>query len=194
MAAIDSDAAAFDRWVAEHGGLVRRVCRSILRDADLGDDAAQETFVRLWRQLTARRRPDSIAGWLRRAAVSASLDQFRRRQVQATATRELQTRADHASRPRGPIDAAADDELRRHYEAALARLPEGQRTVFLLRHEGGLRLSEVAEALGIALPTAKTQFARACVRLQGLLAAFRNDSPRSAPPRTDGDDTQETPR
>ena len=50
---------------------------------------------------------------------------------------------------------------------------EGQRTVFLLRHEGGLPLAEVAETLGVALPTVKTQFARACLKLQSRLRPYR---------------------
>ena len=53
------------------------------------------------------------------------------------------------------------------------RLPEGQRTVFQLRHFGCLPLAEVAETLDLALPTVKTQFARACLRLQSALAPHR---------------------
>jgi RNA polymerase sigma factor (sigma-70 family) len=71
--------------------------------------------------------------------------------------------------------AARDVELRGRFEAALAELPEGQRTVFLLRHDGGLALSEVAETLDVSLPTVKTQFARACLKLQAKLAAFAPD-------------------
>jgi DNA-directed RNA polymerase specialized sigma24 family protein len=59
------------------------------------------------------------------------------------------------------------------FERALLELPDGQRTVFLLRHEGGLTLAEVADALGVAVPTAKTQFARACLKLQEKLAPFQ---------------------
>ena len=51
-----------------------------------------------------------------------------------------------------------------------------QRTVFVLRHSGGLRLREVAETLGLALPTVKTHFARACLKLQTTLAAFDEGS------------------
>ena len=78
-----------------------------------------------------------------------------------------------AERGRGPARAIADAELRERYEHALERLSERQRAAFLLRHEGGMSLSEVADALEIALPTVKTQFARAVLKLQALLSEFR---------------------
>ena len=49
----------------------------------------------------------------------------------------------------------------------------GQREIFLLRHDGGLSLAEVADSLELALPTVKTQFARAALKLQAKLAGFR---------------------
>ena len=71
-----------------------------------------------------------------------------------------------------PDERASLAELRERLERALRDLPGGQRTVFLLRHEGGLSLREVADTLGVALPTARTQFARACLRLQRGLREF----------------------
>lgn len=164
-------APAFDEIVARHQREVLRVCRSILRDEHLSADAAQETFVRLWRRIEEGREPGSSPGWLRKVAVSASLDLARRR-----AARPAETPIDE-SVPDRRADATRGDagELALRLESALAELPEGQRTVFLLRHEGGLALSEVAETLGLALPTVKTQFARACLKLQQKLARHRPD-------------------
>ena len=169
--------ATFERLIEEHGGPVHRVCRAILRDEHLGNDAAQETFVRLWRRLRRYGLPESVGGWIRRAAVSSALDVARRRDVRERTTRTLLDSATDAtveSRER-PETVAAGHELRQRLEAALERLPEGQRTVFLLRHDAGLSLREAAEMLGLALPTVKTQFARACVRLQSILSTFAED-------------------
>jgi RNA polymerase sigma-70 factor (ECF subfamily) len=174
-AAADDPREAFDGLVALHGGEVLRVCRAILRDEHLGRDAAQETFLRLWSRVSAERAPRALGGWLRSVAVSTALDAARRRRARGDA--ELLGRP-AAGEHELPEDAAARSELARRLEAALARLPEGQRTVFELRHFGGLSLSEVAEALGLALPTAKTHFARACLKLQAALTTYRDGEPR----------------
>jgi RNA polymerase sigma-70 factor (ECF subfamily) len=163
---------AFDQLVASHERQVLRLCRAILRDDHLGADAAQETFLRLWRRITSGRAPDRSPAWLRRVAVTTSLDLARRRAQDARETGDVD---DVASGDHAAEIAARDVELRGRFEAALAELPEGQRTVFLLRHDGGLALSEVAETLDVSLPTVKTQFARACLKLQAKLAAFAPD-------------------
>ncbi len=163
--------AAFDRLVAEHGPSVLRVCRSILRDDHLGADAAQETFVRLWTRLVANRAPRRFGAWLRRVAITASLDLRRRREVRERVVDRIGSELrEHAGR--SPEDHLAARELEERFAQALERLSDGQRTVFLLRHSGGLHLAEVAETLDVSLPTVKTQFARACLKLQDALRPF----------------------
>lgn len=167
-------ATAFEELVAEHQRSVLRVCRSILRDDHLGADAAQETFLRLWRQLRTEGAPARLAAWLRRAAVTTSLDALRRRR-RGTRALEVELPPDDAVDPAAPSPAGrlASRELFERFERALDRLSPGQRTVFLLKHSGGLSLAEVAETLGVSVPTAKTQFARACLALQRALRSYR---------------------
>ena len=166
----------FDALLVTHRRSVEGVCRAILRDDDLAADATQETFVRLWARLAREGEPAHCGAWLRRVALTTSLDLARRREARAHA--EAEGRIDvgaPAPDSSSPITRAATAELEAHFELALRDLPEGQRTVFLCRHRGGLTLREVAELLGLGLPTTRTQFARAALRLQSRLAHFRNE-------------------
>ena len=166
--------ASFERLVAEHRHAVLRHCRAIVRDDHLGADAAQETFVRLWRALSSGAAPQSVAAWLRRVATTASLDALRRgARVRAESRAETpDALVETAARDAPPDEEAAARELDERFEHALRSLSEGQRTVFLLRHAAGLPLAQVAETLGLAPSTVKTQFARACLALQHALRAF----------------------
>ena len=157
----------------EHGAQIHRLCCSVLRDEHLGADAAHETFVRLWKRLSDGKTPEHYAAWLQRVAVTTSLD-FLRRQRGDEDLGEYEPLAQD-----DPSDEVAQQELERHFEAAVAGLPEGQRTVFLLRHSGGMGLAEIAAVLGVALPTVKTQFARACLRLQARLTHFQPKDAKS---------------
>jgi RNA polymerase sigma-70 factor (ECF subfamily) len=159
--------ATFERLVAEHHGRVLRVCRSILRDEHLGADAAQETFLRLWKEVRAGREPRQFAAWLAQVATRTSLDFLRR----AGARARVEEREERRSEPE-PAALLERTEIERRFERALAGLSEGQRAVFLLRHSGGLTLRAAADSLGLALPTAKTQFARACLKLQAALKDY----------------------
>ena len=169
----ESTPAHFDELLDRHRGEVFRVCRSILGDDHLGADAAQETFLRLWNELGRGTSLARAGAWLRRVAVRVSLDHARRRGARPTS--ELAAEPPSNAALAEPSAAASRDELRRRLALALADLSDRQRTVFLLRHEAGLPLSAVADALGVSLPTAKTQFARAVLRLQNALADERPD-------------------
>lgn len=162
--------ALFEELVATHRGELRKLCRAILRDDALCDDALQQTFLRLWERLRRGRAPERPQGWLARVAVNASVDLVRR----AGARPDAAALEDPPARPAdAPEEGARLAELERRLRSALAELPEGQRTVFQLRHDAGLPLAEIATALGVALPTVKTQFARAAAKLQRRLSAFR---------------------
>jgi len=166
----------FESLVARHERDVLRITRSVLRDEHLSADAAQEAFVRLWRRMgepgDALERPEA---WLHRAALSSALDVARRREVRTRGETSANPLEDVRARvPGSPIAQASEAELHERLERALDELPEGQRTVFVLRHEGGLALREVAELLDVSLATVKTQFARACLKLQARLQAFRD--------------------
>jgi RNA polymerase sigma-70 factor (ECF subfamily) len=168
--------AHFDALVAAHRGSVERVCRSILRDDDLVADAAQEAFVRLWRRLEDGAEPVQCAAWLRKVALTTSLDLARRREARSRAELERRVAVDAAAPESGSPPARAESaELEAQLELAVRDLPEGQRTVFVLRHRGGLALSEVAATLGLELSTVKTHFARAALRLQARLQPFRTE-------------------
>ena len=144
-------------------GVLRRLdaaARLILRDADLAQDAVQESLIRAWRDLPGLRDPDRFDAWLYRLTVNACLDLVRRRR-----RRPIEVRL-------SPVDALnvpdhsiafADREL---LDAALARLDPGHRAVVALHFLLGLPLQEVAVCLGIPSGTARS-------RLHYALSAMR---------------------
>jgi RNA polymerase sigma-70 factor (ECF subfamily) len=71
----------------------------------------------------------------------------------------------------GPEQQAYGGELGDVLEQAVARLPPGQRLVFMMRHHEGLKLCEIASALGLAEGTVKRQLHAAVHRLRHALTA-----------------------
>ena len=71
----------------------------------------------------------------------------------------------------GPETCAYAGELGSVLDAAIRRLPDGQRIVFVMRHHEGLKLGEIAAALGLAEGTVKRQLHAAVHRLRRALRA-----------------------
>lgn len=161
-------------WSA-HGPMVLRVCTAILGDRERGADAAQDTWLRYLR-FKDDRGIENLGGWLRRVAVACAIDLLRREPPTAQPLEAGESRP--AQGPdQGQVLVAR--EFAEFVRAQLPRLPESQRIVFRLKTEAELSLAEIAEDLGLALPTVKTHFARACVRLQASLRAFSPEGTHS---------------
>lgn len=144
-----------------HFPRVQRFLDRLSGDPVLAADIAQDTFVRLYRRGAP---PDQPASWLITVALNLlrntrSTESRRRRLL--TASRGEAVLADPA---RGPDDTAEAGDERRRVRAALARLPERERQLLLLRGEG-YRYHELAAALdlnpasvGVLLARAKRAF------------------------------------
>src|SRR5580704_3744777 len=65
--------AAFATLVERHGPMVLRVCRHVLADRHLAEDAFQVTFLLLARRARSIHDPDALAGWLHRVARRVAL-------------------------------------------------------------------------------------------------------------------------
>lgn len=158
-----------DRWAEEvlfrrHARAVARVAHRLLGRRDEVEDVVQETFVTALSGLDRLRDPASVAPWLKRIAVHAVHRRFRR----ARLLRWLGI----GSAPPDETEAVASGAPtpERLGELALARrvidaLPADERVVWLLRHQEGEGLAEVAALAGCSLATAKRRLARAEARI-----------------------------
>ena len=163
---------AFEELYKAHAGrLYSLVIRMVGNPAD-ADDLLQEIFLSAHRKLEGFRGDSSLGTWLYRLATNQCLDFLRSRATKAghvTDTLEDEPHLfDGGSRALAERTVAKMD-----LERAVAQLPQGCRAAFLLHDVQGLEHGEVADALGIAEGTSKSQVHKARLRLRALLSAKR---------------------
>jgi RNA polymerase sigma-70 factor (ECF subfamily) len=168
------DPTAFQALVERHRAMVYRVAYQFAGNHHDAEDIAQEVFIKVYRSLDKFRQDAQLSSWLYRIVMNACID-HRRRQMPAAAApfgEEAEQRLmNTAEEGPGPEDHAYAGELGQVLESEIARLPQGQRVVFLMRHHEGLKLSEIADALGLAEGTVKRQLHAAVHRLRGALSS-----------------------
>jgi len=149
------DATAFRALYDAHAGRVYALCLRLAGDRQQAEEHVQDVFVRAWERLESFRGESAFSTWLHRLAVNEVL-QARRAAGRRAARVEL---ADDggASREAGQRPAAPSSDLGQ----AIARLPEGARTVFVLHDVEGYQHDEIAQMTGIAVGTSKAQLFRA---------------------------------
>jgi RNA polymerase sigma-70 factor (ECF subfamily) len=164
VAAQQGDVEAFESLARVNGDRLYAIARLILRDADLAQDAVQETLVRAWRELPRLRDPARFEGWLRRLVVNACHDQLRARRRLVVDVREVT-----------PESASCDDTARLadrdELERGFGRLKPEHRTVVVLHYYLGLDIPEIAECLGIPAGTAKSRLHYAMATLRAAIDA-----------------------
>src|SRR4051812_1320187 len=140
------------------------------------EDIAQDVFIKVYRSLDRFRHDAQVTSWLYRIVMNACIDQ-RRRSAPAgwgpfTGDAGVKMGNTPEERP-GPGEQGYGGQIGEVLAAEIARLPPGQRLVFTMRHHEGLKLSEIADALGLAEGTVKRQLHAAVHRLRAALVDVR---------------------
>ena len=120
---------------------VYRVLFRMTRNADDASELAQETYLRVFRGIGEFKGTASVATWIYQIALNEARQFLRRRKRRE----EVSDGVDELVEPSGQT---GHDPIRLDIEEALARLPEAERALILLRHLEGLSYAEMAQVLG----------------------------------------------
>jgi RNA polymerase sigma-70 factor (ECF subfamily) len=175
---------------AAYRELVRRYERPVfallyrmVRDRELAEDLAQETFVKALNAIESYRPEFKFSSWIFKIANNAAIDHLRRRELDtlsldgsphAETPEAMQATAlQIGARQESPLDAVEARELGGAIEAAIGRLRPEYRSCILLRHVEGRAYEEIAEILDLPLGTVKTYIHRARNELRLALAHLK---------------------
>ncbi len=163
------DLAAFEELYRAHAGKLFSVACRMLGNPTEAEDLLQEIFLSAHRKLDGFRGESALGTWLYRLATNHCLDYLRSR---AARTNQLTDVLDDEPSlyEAGSSGLAEQTVLKMDLERAMARLPEGCRAAFVLHDVQGLEHREVAEVLGIAEGTSKSQVHKARLRLRAMLS------------------------
>ncbi|MDA0562905.1 sigma-70 family RNA polymerase sigma factor [Streptomonospora sp. S1-112] len=164
----DGDPDAFEVLVRRHQDTVYRIALRVLGDEGDAADAAQEALVAAWHRLPDLADPVSFRAWLYRIAGRRALNLARARTPEAPADN-----VEAAATPAGPEQHTVAGDLRHALARALAGLPPGQRTCWVLRELEGMGYEEIADVVGAGPDAVRGRIHRARARLVEELAPWR---------------------
>jgi RNA polymerase sigma factor (sigma-70 family) len=162
---------------------LRRHLRRLLGNASEAEDVAHDAYVRVYPsiQADAAEKPEAL---LFTTARRLAFNRLKRRRIAPISPAAIPIDAAASSAPGVVQQVMARQELQR-LELAIAQLPEGCRTVLLLRKVELLSHRDIAARLGIAISTVEKQHARALRLLRAMLATdllSATPHPSSLPP------------
>lgn len=176
----EGDTAAFTELVEKYKQPVMNLVYRTLRDATEAEDVAQNVFVQVYKSAHRYEISAKFSTWLFTIARNLCLNEIRRRSRHPAEPLEG-TRPEDEDQPARqfedkqnftPPEQLLQGELARKIEAALADLPENQRTAILLCRQDELSYEEISEVLGCSLSATKSLIHRGRETLKEKLKPY----------------------
>src|SRR5688572_19305300 len=187
---LDTARERYAELVARHQRRAARIAYHYLRDSAEADEAVQDAFVKAYQHLASFREELPFDVWFTRILINGCLDRIKARTRRErwllpmsgkTGTRSAAAAAEATPAERdltervpatglSPEQTLLGRERRREIATALAKLPERQRSVFVLSHVEGRTSREVSALTGLNESTVRVHLFRAIRKLRMLLA------------------------
>jgi RNA polymerase sigma-70 factor (ECF subfamily) len=174
--ASEGDIGAFTKLVRDNSSLVYRVALRML-GSENAQDASQEVWVKVWRNIKGFRGESAFTTWLYRITVNTCLS-ARRKEAHREEREYSGDEMPYLPQPSGgdadPEAVALNAERREEIEAALKHVRAEHRAALILRHMEGLSYAEIAEVLQVPDGTAKGWVSRGRAELLVALVQQRS--------------------
>jgi RNA polymerase sigma-70 factor, ECF subfamily len=182
-AAQEGDRAALGALVGRHRAMALSLCRRLLGDDALAEDAVQEASLQALLHITRLRKRDRFGAWLAGIALNVCRGWLRERARYSWSWDAILG----GQRVLGALDWQSDPEqiaveadLARRVQAAVARLPVSQREAVTLFYLSGLTYQEMVAALGISLGAVKARLHKGRKALRTTLFGELEEMPMAA--------------
>ncbi|MAF47776.1 MAG: RNA polymerase sigma-70 factor [Rhodospirillaceae bacterium] len=162
------DAAATALLVDQYLDRIVSYAFRMLSDRAEAEDVAQDTFIRLWRNLDKWRAEAPLIHWLHRVAYNLCIDRLRKKKPVS-----LEVTGEPADPFQNPAAALLGVELSEAVRAAIEELPDRQRAAIVFVHQEGMGNIETAAIMEISVEAVESLLSRGRRALRKSLAALR---------------------
>ena len=176
------DPEEFARLVDAYSTRIYRLAAKMLDHPQDAEDVLQETFLKAYRGLKSFDGRSKISTWLFRIATNEALMVIRRKHPDFVSIDEPVESEEGEQEPVQIVDWCClpekellSDEARQRLDAAVQKLPDSLKVVFLLRDIDDLSTLETAEVLGLSETAVKTRLSRARLRLREMLSTYYSE-------------------
>ena len=167
---LDGDDTAFSALVKKHQKSVHALAWRKTGDFHVAEEITQDTFLKVYQNLSTLKEPQKFAGWLYVIATNYCKMWMRKKRLSTqsledTSIAELE-KATYSGYVIAENERTAAEAQREVVKKLLAKLQESERTVITLYYLGGMTYEEISKFLGVSVGTIKTRIYRARQRLK----------------------------
>lgn len=170
------DIKAFEELIIEHEKTVYNIVYRMMNNVDDAYDLSQETFIKVYRQISSFDGKSKFSTWIYRIATNTCLDELRKRKGKETfsmnemiESEDGQIISQYIDESENTEDKILDKEQAQIIRQALSEVNENYRIIITLRDINNLSYDEIAQILNISLGTVKSRISRARKEMKRIL-------------------------
>lgn len=167
---------AFHTLVMDYQDMIVTTCYGFLHNQEDAEDVAQEVFIQVFRSIEKFRGDSKLSTWLYRIAVNRSLNKIRARKSQFFMALDQVFEMGQDKGDPTPFDDVINQERATVLHNAIDKLPENQKTAFVLSKFDGLANKKIAEVMETTLSSVEALLNRAKKNLQKHLLSYYKNS------------------
>jgi len=170
--------AAFEELLSRYEAPVLTFCYAFMRNREVAEDLAQETFVRVFRNSRRYQPVAKFTTWLYRIAANLCINELKKGKLRQTMSLDEPAGPDPegskiidrvASEEGSPLSDVESQEVQQLIEKAIGHLPDDQRTTLIMVEYHHMPYQEIAEILGVTVSAIKMRVKRARETLREML-------------------------
>jgi len=168
------DSKAFHQLVALHDEKIMTLAFQLTQNTTDAEDLYQEVFIKAYKSISKFRFQSAFYTWLYRITVNTFYN-LKRSQNKISIQEEIEDGSDHLLNiSEEPNDSPKRNEIIIAVKEAAEKLPQKQRTAFLLKHMQNLKIREISGIMGIGEGTVKKYLFRAMEKLRIELKDYQH--------------------
>ncbi|HXH51188.1 MAG TPA: sigma-70 family RNA polymerase sigma factor [Terriglobia bacterium] len=177
------DEEAFAALFEAHKRRVYSLCLRMLGNPTEAEDLTQEAFLQLFRKIATFRGESAFSTWLHRLSVNVVLMHLRKKGLNQISLDETEnSQGEPIKRDYGDDDRRLVGSIDRiGLNRAIAELPPGYRTVFILHDVEGYEHNEIAEIMNCSIGNSKSQLHKARLKLREWFQQHQSPQGRRSP-------------
>jgi len=176
------DIAAFEEIIERYETKVMNLALRFTRNQEDAEEVMQDVFTTIYRKMDGFKGQSAFSSWLYRIVVNAAFMKLRKRkQSQTVSIEDLAPAIKQYCMDREAfvgthsLNVAVSRELQDVLQAAINKLPDQYRAVFVLRDVDGLSNQETGEILTLSIPAVKSRLHRSRIMLRKRLHRYYED-------------------
>ena len=170
----NGDQEAFRELMATYKQKIYGFCWRMLGDADIAEDAAQETFIKVFFKINQLRENEKFEYWLYKIAKRWCLDEIQRRQGIQPIDDDISLVSQENSQEVKAMEDERNKKIKNILKRESGKLDPKYREILILIHYEEKKYREAAKILKININTAKIRFHRAIEKLSKALKPYKD--------------------